>query len=238
MARLPDAPGAKGQGLGLHAPGLDLVALEDEEDDDGEDDCGDDGVEQQRSLIAADVLGFGEAADQHRFRGDRGDQKGSDDGVAGGELDLAVVTMGDESISRLEAHKLTSYDLVYCVGPKHPLAGEKTVSLAQTAQYPMILFSGGYYQKHLLDSSFRALGLVPNILFRSNQLMTIKSFIRQDIASGFLMTQVLQEEDGIIPIPVREDLKLNVAVVWRKDDYLTREADRFVSFCRRTFEAR
>ena len=31
------------------------------------------------------------------------------DGVADGELDLAVVTMGDDPISRLEAHKLTSY---------------------------------------------------------------------------------------------------------------------------------
>ena len=160
------------------------------------------------------------------------------DGVTNGELDLAVVTMGDEVISRLEAHKLTSYDLEYCVGPKHPLAQEKSVSLTQTARYPMILFSGGYYQKHLLDSSFKALGPTPNILFHSNQLTTIKSFIRQDIASGFLMTQILQEEDGIIPIPVSEGLKLNVAVVWRKDDYLTSEAERFVSFCRRTFEAR
>ena len=159
------------------------------------------------------------------------------DSVANGELDLAVVTMGDEPISRLEAHQLTSYELEYCVGPKHPLAKKETVSLTQTAQYPMILFSGGYYQKHLLDSSFRALGLTPNILFHSNQLTTIKSFIRQDIASGFLMTQILQEEDGIIPIPVSDGLKLNVAVVWRKDDYLTKEAERFVSFCRRTFEA-
>lgn len=158
--------------------------------------------------------------------------------VANGELDLAVVTMGDEPISRLEAHKLTSYELEYCVGVKHPLAREKTVSLAQTARHPMILFSGGYYQKHLLDSSFRSMGIEPNILFHSNQLTTIKSFIRQDIASGFLMTQILQEEDGIIAIPVKEGLKLNVAVVWRKDDYLTKEAERFVSFCRRTFEAR
>ena len=159
------------------------------------------------------------------------------DGVANGALDLAVVTMGDEPISRLEAHKLTSYDLEYCVGPKHPLTWEKSVTLTQTAQYPMILFSGGYYQKHLLDSSFRTLGLTPNILFHSNQLTTIKSFIRQDIASGFLMPQILQEEDGIIPIPVSDELKLNVAVVWRKDDYLTKSAERFVSFCRKTFEA-
>ena len=160
------------------------------------------------------------------------------DGVADGELDLAVVTMGDDPISRLEAHKLTSYELEYCVGPKHPLAWEKTVTLAQTAQYPMILFAGGYYQRHLLDSSFRAMGIEPNILFQSTQLTTIKSFIRQDIASGFLMPQILQEEDGIIPIPVSDGLKLNVAVVWRKDDYLTKEAERFVSFCRKAFETR
>ena len=159
------------------------------------------------------------------------------DGVASGELDLAVVTMGDEQISRLEALQLTSYELEYCVGSGHPLAEDKTVSLMQTARYPMILFSGGYYQKHLLDSKFLALGLTPNILFHSNQLTTIKSFIRQDIASGFLMPQILQEEDGIIPIPVSDGLKLNVAVVWRKDDYLTKEAERFVSFCRKTFEA-
>ena len=158
--------------------------------------------------------------------------------VAEGELDLAVVTMGDELSSRLEAHRLTSYEMYYSVGPKHPLAGEKSVSLTQAARYPMILFSGGYYQKHLLDSSFRALGITPNILFHSNQLTTIKSFIRQDIASGFLMPQVVQKEDGILLLPVAEGLKLNVAVVWRKDDYLTKEAERFVSFCRRTFEAR
>ena len=48
------------------------------------------------------------------------------------------------------------------------------------------------------------------------------------------------EEDMEMATPVaqRYGLTLNVAVVWRKDDYLTREAERFVSFCRRTFEAR
>ena len=43
---------------------------------------------------------------------------------------------------------------------------------------------------------------------------------------------------AIVPIPVEEGLTLNVAVVWRKDDYLTREAKTFINFCRRTFEAK
>jgi DNA-binding transcriptional LysR family regulator len=158
--------------------------------------------------------------------------------VADGELDIAVVTMGDDLPARLDALRLTSYEMVYCVGPDHPLAYKKTVSLRETAQYPMILFSGGYYQKSLLESSFRTLELTPEILFHSNQLTTIKSFIRENIASGFIMPQIIHEEDGIIPIEVEEGLRLNVAVVWRKDDYLTKEAKSFINFCRKTFEAR
>ena len=157
--------------------------------------------------------------------------------VANGELDLAVITMGEDLSARLDALRLTSYELVYCVGSGHPLADKNTVSLRETALYPMILFSGGYYQKFLLDSRFRSLEIIPDILFHSNQLTTIKSFIRENIASGFLMPQILQKEDGIIPIQVEETLRLNVAVVWRKDDYLTEEAKRLIRFCQKTFDA-
>ncbi len=156
--------------------------------------------------------------------------------VVSGELDLAVVTMGEELPARLDALRLTSYEMMYCVSPEHPLAYKKTVSLRETAQYPMILFSGGYYQRTLLETRFRTLEIAPEILFHSNQLTTIKSFIRENIASGFIMPQILREEDGIVPIEVEEGLRLNVAVVWRKDDYLTKEARSFISFCRRTFE--
>ena len=158
--------------------------------------------------------------------------------VANGELDIAVITMGDELPARLDALRLTTYEMMYCVGPKHPLAGETSVSLKDTAAYPMILFSGGYYQQALLARRFRELDIQPEVLFHSNQLTTIKSFIRENIASGFIMPQIIQDEDGIIPIPVEEGLRLNVAVVWRKDDYLTKEAKSFINFCRKTFEAR
>ncbi|MBR3174742.1 MAG: LysR family transcriptional regulator substrate-binding protein, partial [Oscillospiraceae bacterium] len=82
----------------------------------------------------------------------------------------------------------------------------------------------------------RALEITPNILFHSNQLMTIKGFIRNNIASGFLFPQILHIEDQITAIPVQEDLHLNVAVIWRKNDYLTVEAEKFVRFCQRTFD--
>ena len=156
--------------------------------------------------------------------------------VENGELDLAVITMGDEPFSQLESHQLACFSLLYCVGNKHPLCARESVSLTETAPYPMILFSGGYYQVYRLESWFRALEITPNILFHSNQLMTIKGFIRNNIASGFLFPQILHIEDQITAIPVQEDLHLNVAVIWRKNDYLTVEAEKFVRFCQRTFD--
>ena len=146
--------------------------------------------------------------------------------------------MGDVLPARLDALRLTSYEMVYCVSSDHPLAYKKTVSLKETAQYPMILFSGGYYQRTLLESSLRTLELTPEVLFHSNQLTTIKNFIRENIASDFIMPKIIQEEDGIVPVEVEEGLSLNVAVVWRKDDYLTKEAKSFINFCRKIFEAR
>ena len=156
--------------------------------------------------------------------------------VVDGDLDLAVITMGDEKPPRLDALQLATYDMMYCVGSRHPLAGRSSVSLKETAGYPMILFSGGYYQNYLLQSRFHKLGINPDILFHSNQLTTIKSFIRENIASGFIMPQIISREDQIIPIPVEEGLQLNVAVIWRKDDYLSKKANSFIRFCRKTFE--
>ena len=78
--------------------------------------------------------------------------------VANSELDIAVITMGDELPTRLDALRLTTYEMMYCVGPQHPLAEKKTVSLKETADYPMILFSGGYYQQALLTSKFSLSG--------------------------------------------------------------------------------
>ena len=158
--------------------------------------------------------------------------------VVNTDLDLAVITMGDDLPARLDSLRLTSYEMMYCVGPEHPLSGKKTVSLRETAEYSMFLFSGGYYQRTLLETSFRTMSLEPDILFHSNQLTTIKSFIRNNIASGFIMPQIIQKEDRILPIPVEEGLRLNVAVVWRKDDYLTKEAKSFIAFCRKTFETK
>ena len=63
---------------------------------------------------------------------------------------------------------------------------------------PLILFTSGYYHQTLLQTRFRDAGLTPNVLFSSNQLLTIKSFVRQNLAGAFLLPQVIEPGENII----------------------------------------
>lgn len=158
--------------------------------------------------------------------------------VLNGELDLAIITMGDVPLARLNSQRLIRSELLYCVGLEHPLAARKVIDFAEIGDDPLILFSQGYYHRSLLEQRFSQENMVPNIVLHSNQLLTIYSFIRNNIASGFMMPEVARQFDSLCALKIRAPLTLNVAVIWRKNDYITREAEKFIDFCRKKYEAK
>ena len=112
------------------------------------------------------------------------------------------------------------------------MARREKAELREIAMAPLILFTSGYYHQTLLQTRFRDAGLTPNVLFSSNQLLTIKSFVRQNLAGAFLLPQVIEPGENIIALPVDPPLPLNIAVVWRRDVFLTREIRQFIHFMR------
>lgn len=150
--------------------------------------------------------------------------------IKNGELELAVITMGDTAPAALEAEILGRTELMYCVPPRHRLAGCAPVTLQDIGTDPLILFTSGYYHQQLLNRRFSQAQMQPNILFHSNQVLTIKAFIRHQIANAFLLPQVIEPEDHIVMLPLADPLRLNIAVIWQKDAYLTQEARNFIHF--------
>ena len=166
-------------------------------------------------------------------------EAGSDtarDMVRAGQLDLAIIAVGETPPAALAAHPLMRMSMMYCTGYGTPMAGREKAELREIAMAPLILFTSGYYHQTLLQTRFRDAGLTPNVLFYSNQLLTIKSFVRQNLAGAFLLPQVIEPGENIIALPVDPPLPLNIAVVWRRDVFLTREIRQFIHFMRTRFE--
>ena len=158
------------------------------------------------------------------------------DMVRSGQLDLAIIAMGETPPAALEAQLLLRTPMMYCTGPDTPMANRERAELRDIAAAPLILFTSGHYHQAQLQSRFRSAGLTPNVLFYSNQLLTIKSFIRQNLAGAFLLPQVIEPGEDIVALPVDPPLLLNIAVVWRRDVFLTRETRQFIHFMKSRFE--
>ena len=165
-------------------------------------------------------------------------EAGSDtarDMVRSGQLDLAIIAMGETPPAALEAQLLLRTPMMYCTGPDTPMANRERAELRDIAAAPLILFTSGHYHQAQLQSRFRSAGLTPNVLFYANQLLTIKSFIRQNLAGAFLLPQVIEPGEDIVALPVDPPLLLNIAVVWRRDVFLTRETRQFIHFMKSRF---
>jgi DNA-binding transcriptional LysR family regulator len=144
--------------------------------------------------------------------------------------------MGENELPALNSQYLGETQLMYCVDSQHRLADKTAIDMKDIDKDPLILFSMGYYHQQVLRNRFLRDHITPNILFNSNQVMTIKGFVRNAIANAFLLPQVIEEKDGIIMIPFKDPMKLNVAVIWRKDAFITKEADSFINFVSSRFK--
>ncbi len=153
--------------------------------------------------------------------------------VKDGKLDLALITMGDVTPPALTSQIIGTTELFYCVGQQHPLAGRNQIAFKEIGNDPLILFSSGYFHRLLLEKRFAENHLTPNILFHSNQLMTIKGFVANNLAGAFLLPQVITPADPIVKLSINDPMSIHICVIWRKDSFLSKEVSQFIAFTRR-----
>lgn len=166
-------------------------------------------------------------------------EAGSDtakDLVRSGKLEIAIITMGESQPPMLESHILGSTTMLYCVEKNNPLAKKEEVTIQEIAENPLIMFTSGHYHQLVMTNYFHSAGLTPNVLFNSNQLLTIKSFIRRGLAGAMLMPQVIEPDEGIVGLRVSSPITLNVAIIWRKDVFLSREIKQLINFIQQRME--
>ena len=95
-------------------------------------------------------------------------------GVARGDLELAVVTLPPEAPAPLKVEKIWDDPLDIVVSPGHPLAREKRVKLARLLEYPAILPGPGTYTREIILSAFGSLRDRIQVGMATNYLEVLK----------------------------------------------------------------
>lgn len=106
--------------------------------------------------------------------------------VLGGEADIAIAT---ESLMLYdELVTLPCYEWHHCVivPPKHPLLGEKKLTLEKLAQYPIITYDFAFSGRGKINAAFEAKGLAPNIVLTAIDADVIKTYVELGLGIGIV----------------------------------------------------
>jgi DNA-binding transcriptional LysR family regulator len=145
-------------------------------------------------------------------------------------VDFGVVSL-PVSDTRLTAVPIHRDELVLIVPPKHPLAKMKSATIAEIAQYPLVMPQVGH-TRDALDNLFHDHKLKPRYAMELDSSELLKRFVAADVGVGFIARSHVQEDvkaNVLAAIPIAEaPIRRDLALVFRKDKALSRAALAFI----------
>lgn len=145
-------------------------------------------------------------------------------------VDFGIVSLPvtDNRLTVVPIHK---DELIVIVDPKHPLAKLKIVSIAQVAEYPLLLPQSGH-SRESIDNAFADRRLKPSISMELDSSELLKRFVAAQVGIGFVARSNVAEDSqaGVLcALPISDiQIRRDLALVFRKDKALSRAALEFI----------
>ena len=122
------------------------------------------------------------------------------DMVEHGEAELGIITLPPQAHSRLIIQPVWDDPLAVMVNPEHPLTEQRTISVRQLADYPVILPGEITFTRRLVDTFFQRYGIDLKVAFSTNYLETIKMMV--SVGLGWSVLPASMHDTGLCILPV------------------------------------
>jgi len=146
-------------------------------------------------------------------------------------LDLGFSILNESENEQYQREVILETELLFCVSKSNPLANKESLSISDIQNEPIIFMREGFYQSRMIKSMYNEIGLDPNIVLVSSQILVIRNFVKINAGGAFLIKELVDPEDPfIVGIPFKEKLKLKIGLIWRKNAELHPGAIQFVNY--------
>lgn len=146
-----------------------------------------------------------------------------------GELDIGVID--DENVPvDLETDHLFQAEMVAVVAKEHPFCQQDTVTFDDFFDHELVMFKPGYFHRNFIENQAKLCGKEMQFSFETNLLPMILSIVKHEFAITALLELVTQHEKDVVGIPFSPAVKIDLALAWRRDGYLSIADKTFIDF--------
>ena len=151
------------------------------------------------------------------------------------ELDLALIR-GDLENPQLRYTQLINEEIVAGMDRTHPLATEKTISLAQFCQQPLVLFHEGYFLREVVSQYSKKHQLPLDVRMETNLIELQKSLVRNQVGITTCLSRILENEQQMTSTPFEPKIEFKLSLAWKKNHYLSKASKVFMTYLSSTVE--
>ncbi|AXH36349.1 LysR family transcriptional regulator [Humibacter sp. BT305] len=128
------------------------------------------------------------------------------DQLAAGELDLALITTTDPATAeRFAVGPLLVEELVVISAASAPaVTTRSSISLAEVAALPQIVFSSSYDLRGATDAAFAAAGLTPEVVLEGAEMDAVLRFVERGLGVAIVPAMVLHDRAGLRSVRLRD----------------------------------
>lgn len=156
--------------------------------------------------------------------------------VGAGALDIGVVLLPTNE-ETFDYFSFVNDRLMLVVHPGHRLVEQEEASLADLEGEPFLLFREDFALHDRIISECLEVGFQPNVVCKSSQWDFISEMVAANLGVALLPETICEELDPesfrIIPL-VQPVIPWHLAMIWRKDSYLSFAAREWIRFTQNT----
>ncbi len=139
-----------------------------------------------------------------------------------GELDVALVTLPVPNSRALSVTRLMT-DPLMALLPKAMASAAPTLSAAQIARLPLILYEAGGTTRAIIDTWFRRAGVTPSPIMQLDSIETIKVLVSGGLGASIMPSLALMSlPEDTVTKQLRPPITRQLGIVLRREKVLDR----------------
>lgn len=161
-------------------------------------------------------------------------------GVHEGALDVGIVCTPPAKPDSLEIISLMKDPLRVIVHPNHPLAKKSVIPFSELANEAFVMYSEDFSLYDCIQDRCKSEGFQPRIICETAQREFMTQMVSATLGIALLPSAICNDLNPsvIVSLPIEDpQIYLQLAMIWRKDRYLSFAARRWLEFTADKFVA-
>ncbi|MCZ8511028.1 LysR family transcriptional regulator [Paenibacillus filicis] len=159
--------------------------------------------------------------------------------VADGSLDMGVALLPTQEAS-FDSFTIVKEKLMLVVHPSHRLADRQQVGLPELAEEPLITFREDFALHDRIQEACLQAGFEPRVVYESSQWDFISEMVAANLGLAMLPQPICARLDcrKVATVPLDTPvIPWQLAMIWRKEGYLSFAAREWIRYTRSMMEA-